>query len=92
MKTESFPLEPIIITFLVASTNNGFVVWDLGSEKSDGSCVEENSAIGSTYSKISENAIQLKLPHGVRNITMKMLQSNSIMLSAHKDYAVAGVR
>ncbi|XP_026468840.1 uncharacterized protein LOC113372707 [Ctenocephalides felis] len=79
-------------TILLASTNNGFVVWDLGSEKSDGSCVEENSAIGSTYSKISENAIQLKLPHGVRNITMKMLQSNSIMLSAHKDYAVAGVR
>ncbi|KAF5284944.1 hypothetical protein FQA39_LY16899 [Lamprigera yunnana] len=43
-------------------------------------------------SKISENAVELKLPYGVRNISIKMLQSNSIILSAHKNYAIAGVR
>ncbi|KAL3270705.1 hypothetical protein HHI36_021233 [Cryptolaemus montrouzieri] len=34
----------------------------------------------------------LPLPYGIRNITTRMLQSNSIMLSAHKNYAIAGVR
>ncbi|XP_044733634.1 NACHT and WD repeat domain-containing protein 2 [Chrysoperla carnea] len=42
--------------------------------------------------EISNFAMELMLPHGVRNISTKMLVSNSIMLSAHKDYAVAGVR
>lgn len=37
-------------------------------------------------------AIYLPLPHGVRNISTKMMQSNSIMLSSKIDYAVAGVR
>lgn len=41
---------------------------------------------------ISEEAVVLKLPYGTRNISTKMLQSNSIMLSAHKNYAIAGVR
>lgn len=34
----------------------------------------------------------LTLPNGVRNISTKMLKSNSIMVSAKKNYAVAGVR
>ncbi|CAH1118502.1 unnamed protein product [Phaedon cochleariae] len=42
--------------------------------------------------KIDEGAISLTLPYGTRNITTKMLQSNSIILSAHKNYAIAGVR
>jgi WD40 repeat protein len=41
---------------------------------------------------ISREAIVLKLPYGTRNITTKMLQSNSIMLSGRKNYAIAGVR
>ncbi|VEN47743.1 unnamed protein product, partial [Callosobruchus maculatus] len=42
--------------------------------------------------KIYDGAIVLTLPYGTRNITTKMLQSNSIVLSAHKNYAIAGVR
>ncbi|CAH0549743.1 unnamed protein product [Brassicogethes aeneus] len=42
--------------------------------------------------KIDTEAIVLTLPYGTRNITTKMLQSNSIMLSGHKNYAIAGVR
>lgn len=41
---------------------------------------------------ISTDAIYLPLPHGVRNITTRMMQSNSIMVSSHLNYAVAGVR
>ena len=37
-------------------------------------------------------AIVLNLPHGVRNISTRMMCSNSIMISGTKDYAVAGVR
>ncbi|KAK5645668.1 hypothetical protein RI129_004132 [Pyrocoelia pectoralis] len=40
----------------------------------------------------SHEAVELYLPYGVRNISTKMLQSNSITLSAHKNYAVGGVR
>lgn len=42
--------------------------------------------------KIDDKAIVLTLPYGTRNITTKMLQSNSIMLSGYKNYAIAGVR
>lgn len=41
---------------------------------------------------ISPVAIYLPLPHGVRNITTKMMQSNSVMVSSQLNYAVAGVR
>lgn len=41
---------------------------------------------------IRNGAIYLALPHGVRNITTKMMTSNSIMVSSKYDYAVAGVR
>jgi len=34
----------------------------------------------------------LHLPHGVRNITINMMQSNSCMLSSDKRFLVAGVR
>ncbi|XP_065084724.1 NACHT and WD repeat domain-containing protein 2 [Ochlerotatus camptorhynchus] len=61
--------------FLLASTANGFVVWDFDTEE-----------------PISEEAIYLALPHGVRNISTKMTQSNSVMISSKVDYAVAGVR
>lgn len=39
-----------------------------------------------------QNVIILTLPYGTRNISTKMLQSNSIMMSAHGNYAIAGVR
>lgn len=45
-----------------------------------------------TESPIATDAIYLPLPHGVRNITTRMTQSNSIMVSSHLNYAVAGVR
>lgn len=61
--------------FLMATTGNGFVLWDLD---------EENP--------LGEGAIYLALPHGVRNISTKMTQSNSMMVSSKHDYAVAGVR
>lgn len=37
-------------------------------------------------------AFYLALPHGVRNITTKMMVSNSVMYSAAMHFAVAGVR
>ncbi|KAJ9592434.1 hypothetical protein L9F63_015850, partial [Diploptera punctata] len=39
-----------------------------------------------------DKAITLPLPHGVRNISTRMLCSNSCMVSAARDYVVAGVR
>lgn len=36
--------------------------------------------------------IDLKLPTGVRNISVRVLQSNSIILSKNDEFAVAGVR
>lgn len=62
--------------FLIGTTGNGFVLWDFDKENPI---------------KPGE-AIYLPLPHGVRNISTKMMQSNSIMLSSKMDYAIAGVR
>lgn len=45
-----------------------------------------------TNNSIGDGAIYLALPHGVRNITTKMMTSNSVMVSSKLDYAVAGVR
>lgn len=39
-----------------------------------------------------DEAVVLQLPHGVRNISTRVLESNSVMLDANKQYAVAGVR
>ncbi|XP_059619516.1 NACHT and WD repeat domain-containing protein 2 [Phlebotomus argentipes] len=41
---------------------------------------------------ISTDVLYLALPHGVRNITTRMMQSNSVMVSSQLNYAVAGVR
>lgn len=62
--------------FLIGTTGNGFVLWDFDKENPI---------------KPGE-AIYLPLPHGVRNISTKMMQSNSIMISSKMDYAIAGVR
>lgn len=61
---------------LLGTAGKGFVIWDFGE---DGN-------------RLSEDAMYLALPHGVRNITTKIMQSNSIMVSSKLDYAVAGVR
>lgn len=61
--------------FLMATTGNGFVLWDLDIENS-----------------LGEGAMYLALPHGVRNISTKMMTSNSMMISSMHDYVVAGVR
>lgn len=42
--------------------------------------------------RIGDGAIYLPLPHGVRNISTKMMLSNSMMVSSKLDYSVAGVR
>lgn len=42
--------------------------------------------------RLAYGAIYLPLPHGVRNISTKMMSSNSMMISLNLDYAVAGVR
>ncbi|KAJ8954195.1 hypothetical protein NQ318_005790 [Aromia moschata] len=42
--------------------------------------------------RITNEAIVLTLPYSTRNITTRMLQSNSIMLSSFRNYAIAGVR
>lgn len=83
---------------LLGTTNNGFVVWNLGtSEKIKDDFLdnvnEDDVTIDRLSANISENeAVVLALPHGVRNISTRVLESNSIMLDALKKYAVAGVR
>lgn len=62
--------------WLMGTAGNGFVLWDFSSENP----IHPNEAI------------YLPLPHGVRNISTKLMQSNSIMISSKVDYAVAGVR
>lgn len=61
---------------LLGTTSNGFVLWDFNEPGK----------------RIDDDAIVLQLPYGIRNISTKMLQSNSISLSSHKNYAIAGVR
>ncbi|XP_066257781.1 NACHT and WD repeat domain-containing protein 2 [Euwallacea similis] len=61
---------------LFATTSNGFIIWDFNKDN----CIHDGQAV------------VLTLPYGTRNITTKMLHSNSIMLSGHKNYAIAGVR
>lgn len=69
-------LDQINGRWLMGTAGNGFVLWDF--------CDENPIHPG--------EAIYLALPHGVRNISTKMMQSNSIMISSKVDYAVAGVR
>lgn len=49
-------------------------------------------AIWDLKQKITDQTIYLALPHGVRNITTRMMIANSVMVSASLNYAVAGVR
>lgn len=42
--------------------------------------------------RIGDGAVYLPLPHGVRNISTKIISSNSMMISSKLDYSVAGVR
>jgi len=67
---------------LLGTAGKGFVIWDFGSKDKD--AAEE--------CRLREGALYLALPHGVRNITTRIMQSNSIMVSSKLDYAVAGVR
>lgn len=62
---------------LLGTAGKGFVIWDFGD---------------SDDNRLSDKAMYLALPHGVRNITTKIMESNSIMTSSKLDYAVAGVR
>lgn len=62
---------------LLGTAGKGFVLWDFGDREGN---------------RLSDRAMYLALPHGVRNITTKIMQSNSIMVSSKMDYAVAGVR
>lgn len=66
---------------LLGTAGKGFVIWDFGSQEKE-----------SEREPITEGAMYLALPHGVRNITTRIMQSNSIMVSSKLDYAVAGVR
>ncbi|XP_039275654.1 NACHT and WD repeat domain-containing protein 2 [Nilaparvata lugens] len=54
---------------VLGSTANGFVVWQVASER-----------------------VVVLITHGCAQISTRMLQSNSCMLSAANDYVVAGVR
>lgn len=62
---------------LLGTAGKGFVIWDFGDQDCN---------------RLSDKSMYLALPHGVRNITTKIMQSNSIMTSSKLDYAVAGVR
>ncbi|XP_034486259.1 NACHT and WD repeat domain-containing protein 2 [Drosophila innubila] len=66
---------------LLGTAGKGFVIWDFG-------CTEKENE----RDPIAVGAMYLALPHGVRNITTRIMQSNSIMVSSKLDYAVAGVR
>ncbi|XP_008551438.1 NACHT and WD repeat domain-containing protein 2 [Microplitis demolitor] len=80
---------------LLATTGNGFIVWWLSlisSDMDDKTCATKH------------NPAVLTLPHGIRNISTRMLCSNSVMVSgssgdsniengsSERNYAVAGVR
>lgn len=62
---------------MLGTTALGFCIWNAAD-----------------FEKQTANAkrIDLKLPTGVRNISVSLLQSNSIILSKNDEFAVAGVR
>ena len=64
---------------LLGTTALGFCVWKVADlrEQLDGE---------------SRQRIDLKLPPGVRNISVKLLHSNGVILSKEDEYALAGVR
>jgi len=66
---------------LLGTSALGFCIWNIEG------LLEDNRD-----TKVKRSRTDLKLPSGVRNITVKLLQSNSIILSKGNEYAVAGVR
>lgn len=81
-------------TILLGTTANGFLVWLLGRERQriDSMCLNDFETELKEERSVCSKVTVLQLPHGIRNISTKMLRSNSVMLSASRDYAVAGVR
>ncbi|CAB0008443.1 unnamed protein product, partial [Nesidiocoris tenuis] len=60
---------------------------------------DEETLLGTTYNGFAVWDLTgettpklLVLPHGMRNISTRVMVSNSFMISGNKDYAVAGVR
>lgn len=60
---------------------------------------KEKTLLGTSYNGFiiwdlenNSDSKMLKLPHGIRNISTRVLSSNSFMISASGDFAVAGVR
>ena len=66
-------------THLLGTTALGFCIWNV-SVFFDDNCRTEGKRT------------DLKLPTGVRNISVKLLHSNSVILSKGGEFAVAGVR
>ncbi|XP_043227949.1 NACHT and WD repeat domain-containing protein 2-like isoform X1 [Amphibalanus amphitrite] len=64
-------------SYLIGTFMQGFQVWNLTTEVSEGK---------------KRPCVSLYLPHGIRNVSSRPMQSNSCVLSLEKDYAVAGVR
>lgn len=62
---------------LLGTTALGFCIWDVTN-------IEDTKEV--------KKRVDLKLPTGVRNISVRLLHSNSVMLSKGEEYAVAGVR
>ncbi|CAG4962206.1 unnamed protein product [Colias eurytheme] len=93
---------------LLATTTYSFVVWDFNNyiprgnhvkdtpknkdEKADKEEIEEEEKTDEPEKDLRLEGIVLKLPHTIRNISTKMTQSNSFMISKNYKYAVAGVR
>ena len=63
---------------LLGTTALGFCVWNVAD-------------LDNRKEKAGQR-VDLRLPTGVRNISVRLLQSNSIILSKHDEFAVAGVR
>lgn len=72
--------------------NDSEVVLQLKLDKNDATLFATTSNGFVIWDLKTNNVMILKLPYGTRNISTKLLQSNSIMLSAHGNYAIAGVR
>ena len=66
---------------LLGTSALGFCIWNVeGLQHANG------------VIKKKTHRTDLKLPSGVRNISVKLLQSNNVILSKGNEYAVAGVR
>lgn len=67
-------------THLLGTTALGFCIWNVSVFSVDNCRTAEGKRV------------DLKLPTGVRNISVKLLHSNSVILSKGGEFAVAGVR